>query len=91
MNNVPGSIPNSLVAATQPNIKGMAPGMAPTKTEIGVFVFKGVYILVYKKIDTAPNIAVLGLIEYKIAIPARVKITAIINAELTDILPDGHG
>ena len=30
------------VAATQPNINGMAPGIAPTKTAMGVLVFKGV-------------------------------------------------
>ena len=41
-NNVPASIPNPPLAATQPNIKGMAPGKAPTKTANGVFVFKGV-------------------------------------------------
>ena len=46
MNNMPGSIPNFPVAATQPNINGIAPGNAPTKTTNGVTGFKGVYILV---------------------------------------------
>ena len=36
------SIPKLFVAATQPNINGMAPGKAPTKTESGVTAFKGV-------------------------------------------------
>ena len=35
-------MPNLPVAATQPSIKGIAPGIAPTKTESGVLVFKGV-------------------------------------------------
>ena len=43
MNNIPGSMPNSPVAATQPNINGIAPGKAPTNTDKGVTVFKGVY------------------------------------------------
>ena len=41
-NKVPGSIPKSFRAATHPNINGMAPGIAPTNTAKGVFVFKGV-------------------------------------------------
>ena len=32
----------SSVAATHPNIKGMAPGMAPTNMARGVIAFKGV-------------------------------------------------
>ena len=35
-------MPNLSVAATQPNIKGIAPGIAPTKTDNGVIGFKGV-------------------------------------------------
>lgn len=54
-------MPKSPVAATHPSIKGMAPGKAPTNTESGVSVFRGVYTQVYKKIEIAPNIAVLGL------------------------------
>jgi hypothetical protein len=42
MKSVPGSIPKLFVAATQPSINGIAPGIAPTKTDKGVFVFKGV-------------------------------------------------
>src|SRR5690606_22760764 len=42
INKVPGSIPKLSVAATHPNIKGMAPGKAPTKTAKGVLVFNGV-------------------------------------------------
>ena len=69
MNNVPGSIPKLFVAATQPSIKGMAPGIAPTKTERGVIVFKGVYKQVYINIAIDPKRAVLGFILYKTTTP----------------------
>ena len=36
-------MPKLFVAATQPNINGIAPGKAPTKTDKGVIVFNGVY------------------------------------------------
>ena len=39
----------------------------------------------------APNIAVLGLMIYKITIPNSVKIEAMIKAVFTDILPAGIG
>ena len=61
-NKVPASIPKFPVAATQPNIKGIAPGKAPTKTDKEVIVFNGVYMLVYKNMEIAPNIADFGLI-----------------------------
>lgn len=41
-NKVPASIPKLPDAATQPNINGIAPGIAPTKTESGVCVLSGV-------------------------------------------------
>src|SRR5690606_41022904 len=84
-------MPKLSVAATQPNINGMAPGMAPTKTDSGVFVFRGVYTHVYKKIEIAPNMAVCLLMLYKIIIPNNVKRDAIIKAVLTDIRPEGIG
>src|SRR5690606_6300480 len=91
MNKVPGSIPKLSVAATHPNIKGMAPGKAPTKTASGVIVFKGVYTLVYKNMEIAPNMAVFGFKKYKLTIPTNVRITARVMAVFTDILPDGMG
>ncbi len=42
MNNIPVSIENLFVAATHPNIKGMAPGIAPKKTDKGVIGLRGV-------------------------------------------------
>jgi len=38
-------MPKDPAAATQPNMNGIAPGKAPTKTESGVLVFNGVYTL----------------------------------------------
>ena len=35
-------MPKLPVAATHPSINGIAPGIAPTKTERGVIGFKGV-------------------------------------------------
>ena len=43
------------------------------------------------KIETAPNIAVLWLILYNIAMPISVSNMAIVNALFTDILPAGIG
>ena len=56
-------MPNSFVAATHPSIKGIAPGKAPTKTESGVFCFKGVYKHVYKNVEILAKNAVLILIK----------------------------
>src|SRR5690606_30063009 len=91
MNSVPGSIPKSSVAATHPNMKGMAPGNAPTKTERGDIVFSGVYTLVYRNKDIAPNMAVLGLRAKSDNIPSTVNATAIVSAVLGDIRPEGMG
>ena len=46
---------------------------------------------VYKKIDIAPNSALLTLILYKIAIPPMVNVIAKINAKVADIRPVGKG
>lgn len=91
INNVPASIPKWPVAATQPNIKGIAPGKAPTKTESGVKVFNGVYKLTYMKIEIAPNMAVFGFTLYNIINPKMVRIVPKMNANCLDILPDGNG
>ena len=56
-------MPNSFVAATQPSMKGIAPGKAPTNTESGVFCFKGVYKQVYINVETLAKKAVLILIK----------------------------
>lgn len=84
-------MPKSLVAATHPNINGIAPGKAPTNTDKGVFVFKGVYKNTYIKMDIAPNIAVCGFILYSTEIPTIVKIIAIDRAVVTLIVPAGIG
>ena len=60
MNKIPGSIPKLPDADTQPNMNGMAPGIAPTNTDNGVRVLSGVYAQVYKKTEIAPNMAVFG-------------------------------
>ena len=44
-----------LVTATHPNIKGIAPGKAPTKTENDVLRFKGVYAKTYSNNDSKPK------------------------------------
>jgi hypothetical protein len=48
-------MPKSSVAATKPNKKGIAPGIAPTKIEIVEILFRGVYDKTYNKIDINPK------------------------------------
>ena len=79
INKNPASKPKLFVAAIQPSIKGIAPGIAPMNTAKGVTGFKGVYILVYMKIEIAPNKADFGLMLYKIEIPRTVNKIAIEN------------
>lgn len=69
----------------------MAPGKAPTKTDSEVTDFKGVYTLVYKKMETAPNIADLGFIEYSKTSPVMVNALATNKATLGVIRPEGTG
>jgi hypothetical protein len=63
-----------LVTATQPNIKGIAPGIAPKNTDNGVIGFKGVYIAKYIIMDTKPKKAVLKFIAYNINKPKKLRI-----------------
>jgi len=71
---MPVSIENLLVTATQPNIKGIAPGIAPKNTDNGVIGFKGVYIAKYIIMDTRPKKAVLKFIAYNINKPKKLRI-----------------
>ena len=52
---MPGSISKSFVTATQPNMNGMAPGKAPTKTEMGETLLRGVYANTYRIIESVPK------------------------------------
>ena len=46
----------SFVTATQPNMNGMAPGKAPTKTEMGAeTLLRGVYANTYRIIESVPK------------------------------------
>ena len=63
------------MTATQPSIKGIAPGIAPKKTDNGVIGFNGVYIAKYIIIDTNPKKAVRKFIIYKINKPKKLRIT----------------
>lgn len=91
INNVPASIPKFPVAATQPNMNGIAPGNAPTKTDKGVFGFIGVYKKTYIKIEIAANIAVFGFTANKITNPIIVSTIPKIKADCVVIAPDGSG
>ena len=84
-------MPNSFVAATHPNIKGMAPGKAPTNTDNEVFCFNGVYTQAYKKMDKLAKKAVLRFIKYRVETPTKVKTTPINKAVLDCIRPAGNG
>ena len=54
-NKTPADKPKSSVAATQPNKKGIAPGIAPTKIDIVDNLFKGVQDNTYNIIDIRPK------------------------------------
>ena len=54
-NSVPAASPKSSVAATYPNKKGIAPGIAPTKIEIVETRLSGVYDKTYNIIEINPK------------------------------------
>lgn len=68
-NNTPGRSPKLFVAAIAPNIGGIAPGIAPTKTAQGEILFIGVYIKTYETYAKSPSKAEETLIRNSKYVP----------------------